>query len=279
MMKPRTSVKYLLGIVCALAAIFCSGLSASALAQEHNIGGSPPSELTSAIELYKKGDDKGAIEALRRVTKKQDKEIAAWYYMALAYTRQGKQNDARKAYEKAAKSGEWLIDAIYASMPYLEVPAKTGQYKGLLLIAAESAKKYLELSSKPSRSKREEWSERAELLNDYAMLSEGEKNAGDPDLAKVYTTRQIDTKARIISRPEPQYTDEARKNQVMGTVVLRGIFAFDGKVRAIRVMKGLPDGLTMSAIRAARRIKFVPATINGKPVSQYIQIEYNFNLY
>ncbi len=37
--------------------------------------------------------------------------------------------------------------------------------------------------------------------------------------------------------------------------------------------------LLAAAVRAARRIKFVPATRDGRPVSQFIQIEYNFNLY
>ncbi|MBD0373542.1 MAG: energy transducer TonB, partial [Pyrinomonadaceae bacterium] len=47
----------------------------------------------------------------------------------------------------------------------------------------------------------------------------------------------------------------------------------------IRAVKGLPDGLTEKAIAAARQIKFVPAQKDGRNVSQYIQIEYNFNLY
>jgi hypothetical protein len=38
-------------------------------------------------------------------------------------------------------------------------------------------------------------------------------------------------------------------------------------------------GLTEQAIKAARRIKFIPATKDGQPVSTYIQLEYNFNLF
>ena len=33
------------------------------------------------------------------------------------------------------------------------------------------------------------------------------------------------------------------------------------------------------AIAAARMIKFVPAMKGGRPVSTYMQLEYNFNLY
>jgi TonB family protein len=105
----------------------------------------------------------------------------------------------------------------------------------------------------------------------------GGGEGGDPN--RVYTTKDVTSKARILSRPEPQYTEEARRNQVTGTVVLRAIFAANGSVTGIKAIKGLPDGLTEKAIAAARQIKFVPAQKDGRAVSQYIQIEYNFNLY
>jgi periplasmic protein TonB len=82
-----------------------------------------------------------------------------------------------------------------------------------------------------------------------------------------------------LSRPEPQYTEEARKAGVQGTVVLRAIIASDGTVKNVVVKRALPRGLTTAAIRAARKITFEPVTIDGRAVSQYIQIEYNFNLY
>jgi len=89
----------------------------------------------------------------------------------------------------------------------------------------------------------------------------------------------VSSKARVLSKPEPQYTEEARKNQVTGTVVLRAVFTSGGQVSNIRAISGLPFGLTERAIAAARQIKFAPATKEGRPVSMYIQLEYNFNLY
>ncbi|MDX6695309.1 MAG: hypothetical protein QOF02_3861, partial [Blastocatellia bacterium] len=38
-------------------------------------------------------------------------------------------------------------------------------------------------------------------------------------------------------------------------------------------------GLTEKAIAAARQIRFSPAMKDGRAVSQFVQIEYNFNLY
>ncbi len=102
---------------------------------------------------------------------------------------------------------------------------------------------------------------------------------GGFDPNKIYSGKDVSSKARVLSKPEPQYTEEARKNQITGTVVLRAIFTSGGQVSSIRAVSGLPFGLTERAIAAARQIKFSPATKDGRPVSMYIQLEYNFNLY
>lgn len=102
---------------------------------------------------------------------------------------------------------------------------------------------------------------------------------GGTDYNKTFSGKDVTTKARVLSKPEPQYTEEARKNQVTGTVVLRAVFTSGGQVTGIRSVSGLPYGLTERAIAAARQIKFTPATKDGHAVSMYIQLEYNFNLY
>ncbi|HEY0006442.1 MAG TPA: TonB family protein [Pyrinomonadaceae bacterium] len=107
----------------------------------------------------------------------------------------------------------------------------------------------------------------------------GGGGGGDTDYNKTFQAKDVSQKARILSKPEPQYTEEARKNQVSGTVVLRAVFASNGSVTNIRAVSSLPYGLTEKAISAARMIKFMPAMKDGRAVSQYIQIEYNFNLY
>jgi len=96
---------------------------------------------------------------------------------------------------------------------------------------------------------------------------------------RIYTGKDVTSKARLISKPEPQYTEDARKNQITGTVVLKVVFGSNGTVSNIRTVSGLPYGLTERAIAAARNIKFVPATKDGHPVSMWMQLEYNFNLY
>jgi TonB family protein len=102
---------------------------------------------------------------------------------------------------------------------------------------------------------------------------------GNLDDGRPFAPLNVDKKARVLARPEPQYTEQARENQVEGTVVLRAVFSSTGEVTNIRVVSGLPNGLTEKAVEAAQQIKFTPAMKDGRPVSQYIQVEYNFNLY
>lgn len=102
---------------------------------------------------------------------------------------------------------------------------------------------------------------------------------GGTDYNKIFSGREVNSKARVLSKPEPQYTEDARKNQVTGTVVLRAVFTSGGQVTNIRAVSGLPYGLTERAMAAARQIRFVPATKDGRQVSMHIQLEYNFNLY
>jgi TonB family protein len=107
--------------------------------------------------------------------------------------------------------------------------------------------------------------------------SNGNSPNGNPN--QVYPPSQVSERARVLSKPEPQYTEEARRSGITGTVILRVVFSRTGEVTNIRALQSLGGGLTEKAIGAARQIRFVPASKNGQPVSMYMQLEYNFNLY
>jgi TonB family protein len=106
-------------------------------------------------------------------------------------------------------------------------------------------------------------------------LSPEAKEAGSP----VFAGRDVTGKAAVVTKPEPRYTEEARKNQITGTVILRAVFTSSGAVANIHAVSKLPDGLTEKAIEAARQIRFIPASKDGRFVSMWMQLEYNFNLY
>lgn len=111
----------------------------------------------------------------------------------------------------------------------------------------------------------------------------GGGGTGGPDLGggynRTFKTGEVTRKAVIISKPEPTYTEAARKNSVTGEVMLKVVLSASGQVMNISTVKGLPDGLTEKAIAAARQIQFQPAEKDGHKVSQYATIVYNFNIY
>lgn len=178
--------------------------------------------------------------------------------------------------------GTWAIQASRASLrasPQTEEATRATRLEEskkrriLLRQAADSLEQYLKLA--PAEAASETWREQLETLRIHGGRAETKTDSE----RVAFNTTEVGTKARILSRPEPQYTDEARGKNIAGTVVLSAIFAADGAVKHILVISSLPHGLTEAAMRAARGIRFAPATKDGRPVSQFIQIEYNFNLY
>ncbi|MFN0119638.1 MAG: energy transducer TonB [Blastocatellia bacterium] len=91
--------------------------------------------------------------------------------------------------------------------------------------------------------------------------------------------------SQVSTRPVPllmvkgRYTEEARQNKIQGVVTLSVIVTADGGVTGIRVVRGLPDGLTESAIEAAKKSRFKPATKSGEPVATRMNLEFSFNIY
>ncbi len=100
-----------------------------------------------------------------------------------------------------------------------------------------------------------------------------------PDNEPAFTGREVDRRIRLMMKPEPSYTEEARQKEVVGTVLLKVVFSSSGSVEGIRIVSGLPSGLTEKAVQAAKKIKFCPAIKDGKYVAMWINLEYNFNLY
>lgn len=88
-----------------------------------------------------------------------------------------------------------------------------------------------------------------------------------------------DVKAPVIShREEPEYTEIARQARVQGVVIVEAIIDKNGNVDAVKVVKGLPMGLSEAAVRAVRQWKFKAGTLNGQPVDTIFNLTVNFKL-
>jgi TonB family protein len=82
----------------------------------------------------------------------------------------------------------------------------------------------------------------------------------------------------IVMKPKPAYTDEARRRQIEGEVVLEAEFTAAGVVRVLRVVRGLGHGLDEAAVAAAQGIRFRPAEREGAAVSTVAQVRMVFQL-
>src|SRR5215471_1105145 len=84
--------------------------------------------------------------------------------------------------------------------------------------------------------------------------------------------------AEILSKPTPIYTDEARAKRIEGEVLLEVVFEASGKLRVVKVVRGLGHGLDENAVRAAEQIRFKPALRDGQPSDSTAVVHIIFQL-
>jgi hypothetical protein len=67
----------------------------------------------------------------------------------------------------------------------------------------------------------------------------------------VYAPEEVTEKAKILAKPEPKFTEEARQNDVDGVVRLSLVLSATGKVSDVVVVESLLYGLTENAVKSA----------------------------
>jgi TonB family protein len=106
------------------------------------------------------------------------------------------------------------------------------------------------------------------------------RNSAVPDDETIYTPgRNGVTIPRAIKQTPPQYSDEARRKKLEGTVLLSLVVTANGDTADIKVTRALGSGLDEKAIEAVSQWKFEPATKDGKPVAVKVAVEVSFHLY
>ena len=82
----------------------------------------------------------------------------------------------------------------------------------------------------------------------------------------------------VTNRAQPEYTEPARKARISGTVIVEAIIDKNGNVDRVKVIKGLPMGLSEQAASAVRQWKFKPGTMNGQNVDTIFNLTVTFKL-
>lgn len=97
---------------------------------------------------------------------------------------------------------------------------------------------------------------------------------------KVFQVREGDgiSLPKPIFSPNPEYSEEARRANYQGTVVLGMVVETDGLPYGIKVLRGLRYGLDEKAIEAVKKWRFEPAIKDKTAVAVYISVRVDFRL-
>jgi TonB family protein len=242
-----------------------------------------------AVAFVKSGDDNGAMEAAAEAVKHGQRNAEAHYLLGAVNYRMGRFPQALEWAEAALK-----LNPAFASAHYLKGQTLLGLSDQAL---TNSRNETPEVRSMLAEKADARFKEATQTLEAFMRLAPNApeipklreelqqmrlfREAVDPSNPNrsVFAAREVTARAKITSKPEPLYTVRARRNQTTGTVRLRIVLGADGTVGHIYPTRTLPDGLTEASIAAARKIKFIPAMRDGRLVSQFVTIEYNFNIF
>jgi protein TonB len=83
---------------------------------------------------------------------------------------------------------------------------------------------------------------------------------------------------RLLREVKAGYTEEARRANLEGEVVLEIVVRRDGSVGDVKLLHGLPQGLNERAIAAVRQWRFAPATRHGQVVDVIVEVAVEFKL-
>ena len=83
---------------------------------------------------------------------------------------------------------------------------------------------------------------------------------------------------RLLHEVKAEYTEDARRRNVAGDVLLEIVVRRDGGVGNVRVLQGLGYGLDERAIAAVRQWRFAPAQRKGLPVDVLVEVAVEFTL-
>ncbi|MBI3653923.1 MAG: TonB family protein [Acidobacteria bacterium] len=124
------------------------------------------------------------------------------------------------------------------------------------------------------------------IPNDFKQqeseASEAQEKADDNSTGAGFnadgSAKSVDSKPIPLTRPRPNYPEEARRNKIEGRIRLRALVGTDGKIKEVKIVWGLPDGLNQEAEKSIRDMVFKPAMKDGRPVPYWVVMELEFNL-
>jgi len=112
----------------------------------------------------------------------------------------------------------------------------------------------------------------------------------NPDASGIYHVGGGVTEPKIISVPQPMFSELARKQKIGGIATVSFIIDEQGNTQNVHISRSIADmvdrthreaalSLDQAAVDVVKKYKFKPATKDGKPVAVYSNAQVNFQLY
>jgi TonB family protein len=103
--------------------------------------------------------------------------------------------------------------------------------------------------------------------------------ATDPTISPLRRIGGGVTQPRLLSKVDPQFSEQARAAKFSGVVLINLIVDINGLPQNVHVLRGVGMGLDESAVAAVKQYTFLPAMENGKPVPVGLNVEVNFQIF
>jgi TonB family protein len=142
--------------------------------------------------------------------------------------------------------------------------------------AAFTMEMYARLLSDQSRT-----GEAASMHSRAAVIHEARVAELSPPLKELAAAQRVGNGTvapKLLSKIEPDYSEEARVAKLQGTVVLKVTIGTDGRAGNISLTHSQGFGLDEKAVEAVQQWQFQPGTKDGMPVPVVAQVEVNFRL-
>jgi TonB family protein len=112
----------------------------------------------------------------------------------------------------------------------------------------------------------------------------------NPDAAGRYHVGDGVSAPQLVYAPDPEFTSQARKKKLGGTLAVSLTVDAAGKPQDVRVSRSLAEGLSKklrpialgmdeNAVKTVKEYRFEPAKFQGKPVPVETTVEISYRIY
>jgi TonB family protein len=244
--------------------------------------------LEKASALINKNQTKEAKIELEKALKIDKTSADAYLLMGIAYKREEKHKDAIKQVREALKlrpnfgSAHYLLAVLLYETNDIEnarEELQTAFQQGVNFSNSYVLKGHLEMDKEEYKAALAAYQEADRLRLDTSVEADVRERIA---ALKSFLEFKIEAKdnsyirPKPLNRPRPDYTNDARNNNISGVVRLRAYVDEQGAVKYLILVRRLGYGLDAEATKAVRKMKFQPATKDNQPIPFWVTMEVEF---